>query len=232
MKMPNLEKVLKNCQLFKGFEDDEISNILSYIGYREASYEKNQVIALEGDVVCRIGIIIEGSIEAQKTYPSGHTVTIARMKIGDIFGEAIIFSSTNKYPATIISTDHSRILFLSVTDVMKLCSSNMAFLNNFMGLLSNKILMLNEKLKALSYQTLREKIASYLIDEYNKLGSPMIELPLSRKEMAEHFGTTRPSLSRELANMKRDGLIDYYRDTVKITDMDGLEAVLYRGHGA
>jgi CRP-like cAMP-binding protein len=225
--MQTLEKVLKICQLFRGFSENEISTILSGIGYRQATYNKGQVIAIEGDVVCRIGIIIEGIIEAQKTYPSGHTVSIARMNAGDIFGEAIIFSKTNKYPATIVSTDSSRILFLSVTDVITLCSTNKTFLNNFMGLLSNKILMLNEKLKTLSYQTLRKKIAGYLIDEYNKQKNLIIELPFSRKEMADLFGTTRPSLSRELANMKRDGLIDYYKDMIKISDIDRLEQALY-----
>jgi CRP-like cAMP-binding protein len=95
-----------------------------------------------------------------------------------------------------------------------------------MGILSNKILMLNEKLKNLSYQTIREKIASFLAEEYRKQKTLKLRMFISRKEMAELFGIPRPSLSRELVSMKKDGLIDFDRQTITILDMEALEDLL------
>ena len=43
--------------------------------------------------------------------------------------------------------------------------------------------------------------------------------------MAEMLNIPRPSLSRELTNMKEDGLIDFYKNNIKILDLEGLKKV-------
>lgn len=47
-------------------------------------------------------------------------------------------------------------------------------------------------------------------------------MPMNRQELAEFLNVKRPSLSRELSNMQRDGIIDVYRSSVKILDMERL----------
>jgi CRP-like cAMP-binding protein len=224
--MKALVSTLCRSALFKGFGEEDLSKLLEGIRHSVSSFSRDQVVALEGDYASSVGIVLEGIIEIQKTYPSGRSITISRLTGGDIFGEAIIFSRKKCYPATIVSSGNSRVFFLSEADILRLCSTNSVFLNNFMGVLSNKILMLNEKLKSLSYQTIREKIASYLAEEYKKQKSPIIRVPFSRRELAEQFGIPRPSLSRELISMKRDKLIDFDKHTITIKDMEALEDIL------
>lgn len=224
--MNELIETLRESTLFKGFGNEDLSRLLAGIGYRVSAYSRDQVIALEGDDASSVGIVLEGIIEVQKIYPSGRAIVISRLLRGDIFGEAIIFSRKKIYPATIVSSGSSRVLYLSEADILRLCASNSKFLYNFMGILSNKILMLNEKLKSLSYQTIRQKIANYLAEEYKKQKNPKLKMPVSRREMAEQFGIPRPSLSRELISMKHDGLIDFDRKTITIQDMEALEDLL------
>jgi CRP-like cAMP-binding protein len=45
--------------------------------------------------------------------------------------------------------------------------------------------------------------------------------------MSEQFGTTRPSLSRELINMKDDELIAFDKKTITIIDLEALEETLF-----
>ncbi|MEA4825370.1 MAG: cyclic nucleotide-binding domain-containing protein, partial [Clostridium sp.] len=91
--MEIVSKYLITCTLFKGFTEDEINNILSNTNYKVTNFKKGETIALEDDPISSIGIVLEGSIEVQKNYPSGKIVTINRMGKGNIFGEAIIFSN-------------------------------------------------------------------------------------------------------------------------------------------
>lgn len=42
---------------------------------------------------------------------------------------------------------------------------------------------------------------------------------MSKKDWAQKIGVQRPSLSRELAKMKREGLIDYTLKTIEIKDV-------------
>lgn len=225
--MFDLKKALSECQLFNKFAEAEISDMLVNTRYRINEYSRDQVIAIEGDPASSIGIVLDGNVEVQKSYPSGRNVTIKRMQRGDIFGESLVFTKQNSYPATVISVNKSKVLFLSMNDILKTCSTNKTFLYNFMGVLSSRILMLNEKLKNLSYQTIRQQIADFIMLEYKKQKSSIITVPFTRKELSELFGVTRPSLSRELINMKKDGLIDFTKDTIIIKNMDALEDTLF-----
>ena len=45
---------------------------------------------------------------------------------------------------------------------------------------------------------------------------------MTREELADLLCVNRSALSRELGRMKRDGLIDFYRDTFRILDAEQL----------
>lgn len=218
--------ILKKCILFINLEIESINSLLLQSTYSINYYSKNQLIACEGENCINIGIVLTGSVEIQKNSVSGKSITIAKLSSGNIFGEIIIFSDINKYPSTIIASEKSEIMFISKNDILKLCSINITFLNNFMSLLSNRILLLNKKLKNLSYETLRQKISNFLIENYVLNKSFIFQINYSRQEMAEALGVPRPSLSRELANMKNDGLIDYHKNTFKILDLNNLKNIL------
>lgn len=222
----DLTYVLKKCILMQNFSVKEINSLISSINYDLLQYSKDEVIAIEGTACSKIGIVISGSIEVQKIYSSGKIITLSKLSSGNIFGEVILFSNKSTYPATIVTSQDSEILFISKDNVSKLCTISNIFLNNFMSLLSNKILMLNKKVKNISYQTLREKISSYIVDEYNIQKSTIIKLHITKKELADQLGIPRPSLSRELVNMKNENIIDFSKHDITIKDLDYLKSLI------
>jgi len=230
--MDKLTDCLKHCILFKDLTIEELQNLIVNINYSISDNCKNCaecrtcIIALEGDICDSLGIVMAGELEVQKHYASGKVVTLAKLNRGKTFGEAIAFSETNIYPATIVSSKGSIILYISKKDIIAMCSAYPKVLNNFMRLLSSKILLLNRKIKELSFETLRQKISNYLLSQYEIQKTTELTLPMSRKDLAEHLGVQRPSLSRELINMKEDGLIDFNKRLVQIKDLDGLEDIL------
>ena len=108
--MNKLINHLKDCVLFKDFTKKEIEYILNNVNYKTKEYSKEGVIALEENECSNIGIVINGVVEIKKIYSSGKVVTLSRLTKGDIFGEIIVFSDSNLYPATIISSVKSKIL--------------------------------------------------------------------------------------------------------------------------
>ncbi len=217
---------LKQCILFNNFDDNSLENILKKCNSHIESFSKGESIAIEGDSIKSLGIILEGSIEVQKLFPSGRFLTMSKLSSGDIFGEVIIFSKRTTYPATLTSVTKSKVLFIEKNDILHLCSEEDIFLKAFMGLLSNKILMLNKKVTLLSHQSIREKIANLLISLYSEQNSSTITLNQSKKEIAESFGIPRPSLSREFIKMKDEGILDFDKNKVTIIDIELLENIL------
>jgi CRP-like cAMP-binding protein len=98
-------------------------------------------------------------------------------------------------------------------------------MENFLELLSDRLLMLNKKLKMLTMENIRQKIVNFLSDEYKKQKSLNIKVPLSRLEMAEHMGIQRPSLSRELSKMREEGIIEFDKEYIVVKDLATLDSI-------
>jgi CRP-like cAMP-binding protein len=215
---------LTSSILFKNINADKAHEILNNVKYSIKEYSSGYLIAAEGEKCLSLGIILEGSVEIQKAYSSGKIVTLARLTSGNIFGEAIIFSHMNFYPATITALNkNTKIMFIKAEDIIVLCSQFSVVMHSFLELLSDKILLLNKKIKDLSFSTIRQKISSFLLEEYKYQGSLTLKIPVSRQELSEQMGIQRPSLSRELINMREDGLIEFSKNTITIVDVYSLE---------
>lgn len=51
----------------------------------------------------------------------------------------------------------------------------------------------------------------------------LVELHMNREQLADFLGVARPSLSRELMKMQKDGLIEVGRKSIRICDRDAVE---------
>ena len=83
-------------------------------------------------------------------------------------------------------------------------------------LIANKNVALMDKVDVLSKKSLREKIATYLMQEAVKNKSTYFDLPLGRVQMAEYLCADRSALTRELNVMKEEGLIDFERNSFRV----------------
>jgi len=190
--------------------------------YTIKKYSKGNVVVIEGSKCEELGILLEGLLEAQALYPSGKLLTLTQLKPVEIFGEAVLFSKMNEFPATIEAIKDSKIMFIKKENLINCLTNCHKFMENLLELLSDKLLILNKKVKMLSLENIRKKIENFLVEEYKKQRSNIIKISLSRKEMAEHMGIQRPSLSRELIKMKKEGLIEFDKKTIIIKDMMAL----------
>lgn len=211
-----------NSILFKGMNKEKLIEEIKKIDYSIREYGTDEIIALEDSPCIAISIVLEGEVEIQKIYASGKVFTLRKLKVGEIFGEVIVFSNHNRYPATIISSGKSRIIFLSKEGIGRLCRMNEEFLNNFMELMSSKILTLNSKLTEMSFKNIRDKLCNYILTQYKEQDTLNIKLKESKKTMAMNLGILRPSLSRELIKMRDEGLLNFDNNYIYVLDIDSI----------
>ena len=60
---------------------------------------------------------------------------------------------------------------------------------------------------------IRDRLLSYLSEQALLSGSNRFTIPFSRQQLADYLGTERSALSGELSKMRRDGLIDYRKNS-------------------
>ena len=92
-----------------------------------------------------------------------------------------------------------------------------------LNLQAKKNLTLMKKLHVLAAATLEEKIALFLLERAD--GDGWAEIRMNREAMADFLGVARPSLSRTLMKMKREGLILPENKRIRILDFDRMEAL-------
>lgn len=220
MKIHEYKDLINHIYLFNHLSSNDIPNLFKDKHYSIRNYHKNSIIYLQNQLCNTIDIVLDGKVSIQKIDENGDILTIVTYTSGDIMGGSLAFSKTNEYPMTVITTTKSTLLHIEKELILNLCQSDREFLNKFLESLSSKALILTDKIKFISMKTIRDKITEFLAYEYYLQNNPVIQLKVSKKDLAERFGIQRPSLFRELRKMKEDGLIDYDSSSITIQDIN------------
>lgn len=215
-KKEGLTEALLVLPLFSDYNKKELGGILESYSIIMKTYEKDQIIHIQHEVCSTMDIILEGKVMVQKIDESGNVLTIDTFINGDLLGANLLFSNKNVYPMTVSASAKTVILMLSKDLVLELCRQSTTFMEALLTEISNKTLILTEKINIISHKTIRKSVLDFLKQEQYKQGSNVIKLPLSKKELAERLGVSRSSLGRELIKMRKDGLVDYDAWTITL----------------
>jgi len=220
--------IIQESPLFYGIKSDEVMSMLQCLTPKIQSYNKNECIVNSGETLDRFGIVLEGEAIIVKENADGNRVIISVVKKGDLFGEMLVFSSHKVWPVTVRVQASCKVLFLTNSDLIarcgKNCSWHISMLQNFMKVISDKSLMLNKKVEYLSIKSVRGKICTYLLEHYQNAKNNTIILPLKRNELADFLNVSRPSMSREMCQMRDEGIIDFHLSTFRIKDIEALKS--------
>ncbi len=201
---------LHECKLFRNTRVD-----ITKIEIRD--YPNNYSFAMESDISRSIGIVLEGKVLIKAYSLGGNNFTLNSIDQGQIFGDILIFSDEhNTFPGALITQGKTKIALIPNNIFKKFLFNDNDLLKNFLRLLSDKSYALNYKSRLLSQDSVRDKILFYVFHQKRIQKSRVIQLNMTKEELANQLFIQRPSLSRELARMKKDGIIDYDRYTITL----------------
>lgn len=209
-----------NTPLFSGIKNEDMGAMLSCTGYHISTYTKGQVIALENEQIRHVGIVLSGAVDMVKEDVWGNKTLLARIGKEELFGESFACCEDNQSLVTFTAPEDTKVLFIPFHRIMHTCSMACEFhhklVENMVRIIAGKNRELMRKVEVVSRKTLRDKILAYLSHQSQRAEDRYFEIPLSRQELAEYLCADRTALSRELASMKNDGLIDYDKNMFRI----------------
>jgi CRP-like cAMP-binding protein len=195
-----------------------LETIFSKISYSVKSFKKGQTIAQREEEIKNLCIVIDGVVKGEMVDFSGKILKIEEIQAPQPLAHAVMFSNINQFPVDVVALIDCKILFIPRADVLRLMQSNEIILNNFLNAVSNRAHFLTKKLWFLSFKTIKEKVAHYLLSLAKSDTKTTIILPKSHQELAEFFGVTRPALARVLGEMHDEGIISVNRREICIID--------------
>lgn len=209
-----------NSPLFAGIKPEDMKPMLQCIGYHLNQYSKGEVIAFEGDNLKHIGIVLSGSVDMVKEDLWGNKTMLIRTRKHEMFGETFACGNDNLAVVTFVVSEDAKVLFMPFSRVMHSCTMACEFhhrlIENMVKVIANKNRDLMQKVDVVSKRTIREKLLAYLSIQAQQQNSRYFEIPFGRVELAEYLCVDRSALTRELAKMKAEGLIDYDRNCFRI----------------
>lgn len=182
------------------------------------TYGKGDVLHFEGDPCQQVELVLTGEFVIERIGEAGDLMTINYLKFGNIIGANLIFSSTEFYPMTISAKKKSEAIIITKDILFELCQKYPRFLMAFIQVISDMSMFIVNKMKHRVSRTIRQSIIHFLKQQYAEQNNFEIQLKRSKKSIAESFGVSRTSLSRELQYMKNDGIIDFTSKTITIID--------------
>lgn len=213
-------KDLAQTKLFSGIEPDEIAGLIDCIHARRVEYAKGEFIVEEGSKVYDFGILLSGHGRAIKWDSNDKLIIITLLKRGSEVGVILAASLDHRSPVSVEALDDVSVLLIPFDCVFnsceKACPQHSKLLRNYINIVAEKGLVLHDRIDCLLKSTVREKILAYLLRVSRERQSQTFSIPLNRNTMAEYLNIERSALSRELSSMKRDGLIDYHKNSFKL----------------
>ena len=213
---------LVNNPLFRGITPERLFADLEEISFHTRSYKKGEILAQQGAVCNRLVILTKGSVRGEMSDYAGRLIKVEDIAAPRAIAPLFLFGEENRYPVEVTANEPTEVIELPKSSVLSLFRKNEQFLENYMNLSANYARTLSDKLFFMSFKTIRQKLASYLLRLYKQQQQTHITLDRSQQELSDYFGVSRPSLARELAHMQEDGLLIADRKHITILQKEEL----------
>ena len=216
--------IIPHTSVFENITPVEQNHLIKCLNARVRYYKKGDCLFREQEAINYFGVILEGSVEASKLEMSGKRLIISRLSKGSVFGDVLSLHPERKSPVTVTALEQVSALLIPTAGLLnpckKHCDSHSKLIRNLLTNVSEKYFDLHDRFFCISRPTMRDKIMYFLeitsgVNASGRRGH-VFKIPYDRASMAEYLNVERSALSRELSAMKRDGLIDYHKNTFRL----------------
>lgn len=205
--------------LFQNITESEWEDMVSSRCLRQKIYKKDAVIFPMGETIDEIGVVISGNVNIENIDFQGNKTILSNISQGQVFGETYAFCQ-EPLMVEAVAGENSEILFLNI---QTLKSSHFAATEWYHKLIQNlllqsmhKNLILSSRIFCTSPKTIRERLMIYLSAQSGKAGSLTFQIPFDRQQLADYLNVDRSALSKELGRMRKEGILDFYKNTFRL----------------
>ena len=222
--MKNTEYI-KKLPLFSELSEKDLEGILSISA--ERSYKKNMLLFMEGEPGEAFYFINSGKVKIFRTSEDGKEHIIHILGPGDVFAEVTLFSNI-AYPASASVYEDAVISTIRNSDLENIIRHNSELALNIIKILTRKLLFAQNKIKELAFSDVFARTANQIIKLANSYGKStgkgiLLDINISRQELAEMIGATRETVSRAISKFKKEKSITEEKDKIVILDQDKLK---------
>ncbi|HWS24210.1 MAG TPA: Crp/Fnr family transcriptional regulator [Anaerolineales bacterium] len=218
-------EILSQVPFFRGLGESDLEWI-NFL-FHEKGFETDEFICQSGESAEHLFIVADGKVRQLNYTLSGKNILLDLLTQGEFFG-AVSGLGDEVYPETAQAHTNCCVLVIDRDSFQKILKRYPTVALSLIEIMANRLRAANERVKQLSALTVEARIAITLLMLLKKLGSRkgkevLLQVPLTREDLAGMVGATPESTSRVMSRFQKDGLIRSGRGWVSIIDKPGLE---------
>ncbi|MBQ7288756.1 MAG: Crp/Fnr family transcriptional regulator [Clostridia bacterium] len=203
---------MKTPTLFAGMSREEIREFTQCMGAMCKTFTLGQEIYDYGKQTQYIGVLLSGEAEIISYDLYGkRTATLHFVQAGGNFGEEYVFLKEPQ-PVKVLCTKNCEILFLHTGTLLSPCGNSCrphkVFLSNLVALYNEKLRLERTHVYILSRPTIREKLLAFFTELSKTHDSFAFDMPFNLTRLAGYLNVNRSAMTRELAKLKKERLVE------------------------
>ena len=215
---------------------EEEASRLSSVAWRR-QFSAGQIIHAEGEKPAYFCAIVTGVVKLVKSLPNGNRQIVGLLLPGDFLGRP--FGQDSRSSA--VAATEVGLCTFPRSIVESLARESRTLENWLLNHVSDGLEKAQDWIMLLGRMTAEQRIATFILSTLRSTRSPddatpepcgeiLIELPLSRTEMADYLGLTIETVSRQIARLRERGVITVGASrTMIVRQPKALEATLEAG---
>lgn len=213
-----------NLRVFRGMEPAAVDEMLAVATV--AHRARAQRLIRQGASADTFFILQSGSVKLTQLTPDGDVLLVRFVLPGEAFG-AVAISPRRNYPVSAETAEDCTILSWPRNTIDRLLRRHPQFAINLIDLSTERLHLMQRRYQELATQQVEQRLARTLLRLVDRTGrrvegGVLIDLRLSRQELAEMSGTTLYTASRILKRWQTNGIVRTLNQKILITHPHGL----------
>jgi CRP-like cAMP-binding protein len=215
---------LAELQMVSGLTDAQVEKVI--LRGRVKRVESGTFLFQEQDPAGQVYVLTQGKIRLSQVTPEGQQVIMRYASPVEEFGLIAVLTDSS-YPVSAQTVEDCTLMVWDEAAVKDLMAAYPRLALNIIRVLSDRIEEFQERIRVMSTERVERRIARALLRLARQTGRKveagvLIDMPLSRQDLAEMTGTTLFTVSRVLSQWESVGLVQSGREQVIVRFPHGL----------
>lgn len=176
-----------------------------------------------GEQARRCLLLGDGEVQVLRFGLDGEERVLGQFGRGELIAVAALFMADGRYPASARAQTAASGWWLPREALHRLCAAHPALSLRLLQSVSGSLLRSVDLGERLAADSCAQRLAGYLLEQRDVQGSDALRLPLRLGQLAASLGMRSETLSRQLADWRRQGLIAGRGTAVTLLDADALQ---------
>lgn len=225
-----LTSALRSSQLFAGLRADDLDAVVNLVTVHPLA--KGEYLFHEGEPAAGFYLVQKGAINVHRVNAAGKEQVIHVFRAGETFAEAAL-ATARGYPADARAVEASQVLLIQKNGFVDLLKRQPEIALRLLASMSAHLRVVVGQLEDLTLKDVETRLANWLIKRCpaEMVGPVTIELRGTKRTLAAELGTVSETLSRTLAKLRDQQLLEVKGNTFVVPSRERLTGLLRRHWG-